>query len=98
MIRHTVVFRWKPEATAEEVERIAAELRKLPARIPEIRAYYCGANAGISPGTADFAVTADFDDEAGFVAYRDHPEHREIIQRLISPITAQRAAVQFELS
>jgi hypothetical protein len=97
MIRHIVVFRWKPEATEERVSQIADELRSLPARIPEIKAYHCGPNAGITPGTADFAVTADFDDEAGFVAYRDHPDHKEIIQRLITPLIAERSAVQIVL-
>lgn len=97
MIRHVVVFSWKPEATAEQVEQIATELRKLAATIPAIKAYACGPDAGFTQGNSDFAVTADFDDQAGFVSYRDHPEHRAIIQKYISPITAQRAAVQLEV-
>ena len=97
MIRHVVVFGWKPEATPEQVEQIATELRKLPARIPAIKAYACGSDAGITQGNSDFAVTADFDDEAGFVSYRDHPDHRAIIQTYITPITAHRAATQFEV-
>ena len=97
MIRHVVVFSWKPEATLEQVEQIATELRKLPAVIPAIKAYACGTDAGITQGNADFAVTADFDDEAGFVSYRDNPDHRAIIQTYITPITAHRAAAQFEV-
>ena len=96
MIRHVAVFNWKPEATAEQVEQIATELRKLGAGIPAVKAYACGADAGITPGNADFAVIAEFDDEAGFVSYRDDPAHREIIARLITPILAQRAGAQFE--
>ena len=46
-------------------------------------------------GNFDFAVTADFDDEAGFFAYRDDPAHREVIARVIAPVTAQGVAVQF---
>lgn len=94
MIRHVVAFTWKPEATAERIEQIATELRGLAKTIPAIKAYTCGPDAGLTPGTADFAVVADFDDEAGFVSYRDHPEHKEIIARLIAPITAHRSAVQ----
>ena len=97
MIRHVVVFKWKPEATSEQVGQIASELRKLAAGIPAIKAYACGADAGITQGNSDFAVTADFDDEAGFITYRDDPGHREIIARLIVPITAQRAAAQLEI-
>jgi hypothetical protein len=96
MIRHVVVFTWKPEATPEQIKKIASELRNLTSSIPAIRAYACGSDAGITNGTFDFAVTADFDDEAGFVSYRDDPGHRDIIQRLITPIVAQRAAVQYE--
>lgn len=96
MIRHVVVFSWKPEATAEQVEHIATELRKLAAGIPAVKAYACGSDAGINQGNYDFAVTADFDDEPGYVTYRDHPDHRAIIATSINPITAQRTAVQFE--
>jgi hypothetical protein len=96
MIRHVVVFTWQPVATAERIEEIATELRSLTSAIPAIQAYACGPDAGITNGNADFAVVADFDDEAGFASYRDNPRHRDIIQRLITPIVAQRAALQFE--
>ena len=96
MIRHTVLFRWKPEATDEEKQRVATELAKLPSMVPSVRAFASGPDAGLAQGNFDFAVSADFDDEAGFFAYRDDPGHREVIQRYILPITAQRVAVQFE--
>jgi hypothetical protein len=96
MIRHVVVFSWKPEATQDRIQQIATELTKLSESIPAIKAYACGPDAGLTDGNADFAVVADFDDEAGFVTYRDHPEHKEIIARLIAPVIATRAAAQFE--
>jgi hypothetical protein len=97
MIRHTVLFSWKPGTTGEQKQQAAAELAKLPSIIASVRAFASGPDAGLAPGNFDFAVSADFDDEAGFFAYRDDPGHREVIQRCILPITAQRAAVQFEL-
>jgi hypothetical protein len=96
MIRHTVVFRWKAEATEEDREQVANGVAKLPSMVPSIRAFASGPDAGLAEGNFDFAVTADFDDEAGFFAYRDDPGHREIIQRYILPLAAQRVAVQFE--
>jgi hypothetical protein len=96
LIRHTVLFRWKPEATDEDKQRVAIELAKLPSMVPSVRAFASGPDAGLAQGNFDFAVSADFDDEAGFFAYRDDPGHREVVQRYILPITAQRAAVQFE--
>ena len=95
MIRHVVLFRWKPEATEEQKARVATELSKLPLTVPSIRSFALGTDAGINQGNADFAVTADFDDEAGYLAYRDDPTHREVIRQHITPITAERTAIQF---
>jgi hypothetical protein len=96
MIRHNVLFKWTPEATDEQKQRAATEVAKLPSAIPSVRAFASGPDAGLAQANFDFAVSADFDDEAGFIAYRDDPGHRDIVQRYILPITAQRAAVQFE--
>jgi hypothetical protein len=96
MLRHVVLLRWTPEATGEQKERVLAELRKLPALIPSIRALELGPSAGINPGAFDFGLVADFDDADGYRAYRDNPEHRAIIDRLINPIAAQRASTQYE--
>ncbi len=89
------MFRWTPEATLEQKQRVAAELRRLPALLPVLRAYHVGADIGLVEGNFEFAAVADFDDLAGFVTYRDDPEHRAIIAEFISPIAAQRAAVQY---
>ena len=75
---------------------MATELSRLPALVPSLRAYRLGADLGVNPGNFDFAVAADFDDVDGYLAYRDHPEHRAIIAEFIQPIVAERAAVQFE--
>jgi hypothetical protein len=96
MIRHTVVFKWKPEATEDEKRQIATEVAKLPSIVPSIRAFASGPDAGLNQGNFDFAVTADFDDEDGYFAYRDDPGHRDIVQRYILPLAEQRAAIQFE--
>jgi hypothetical protein len=98
MIRHTVLFGWKPEATEEQKQQAAVEVAKLPSIVPSVRAFASGPDAGLGRAdNFDFAVSADFDDEPGFVAYRDDPGHRDIVQRYLSPIIAQRAAVQFEI-
>ena len=40
MIRHVVMFCWIPEATEEQKQQVAAELRRLPALLPVLRAYH----------------------------------------------------------
>jgi hypothetical protein len=96
VIRHTVVFKWSADATQERIQQAATEIAKLPSTIPSIRAFAAGPDAGLNQGNFDFAVSADFDDETGYLAYRDDPGHRDIVRRYILPLAAQRAAVQFE--
>lgn len=97
MIRHVVLFSWKPEATAEQVKALGAELAKMPTAIGAIRAYKFGPDLGINPANSDYVVVADFDDAAGYVSYRDDPAHRELVARYVTPILASRAAIQFEI-
>jgi hypothetical protein len=94
MIRHVVLIHWKPEATAEQKRLVATELASLPTLVPSIRAFALGPDAGINEGNADFVVTADFDDEAGYLAYRDDPEHRAIVTKHFPPLVANRSAIQ----
>jgi len=96
LIRHTVMFTWKPEATDEQKKRVAEELSRLPGVVPSIRAYAMGSDLGVNEGNWEFAVSGDFDDLDGYLAYRDDPAHRAIIAEHIQPIIATRAAVQFE--
>jgi hypothetical protein len=96
MIRHVVMFRWTQEATEEQKQRVTAELSRLPALLPVLRAYHMGADLGINEGTFDWAAVADFDDLEGYLTYRDNPEHRAIIAEFIRPIIAERAALQYE--
>lgn len=98
MFRHVVLFRWKPEATTGQREETAAQIALLPSLVPSLRAFASGSDAGINEGNYDFAVTADFDDVAGYLAYRDDPRHREIVATYVAPILADRAALQYEFS
>ena len=90
------MFRWTPEATEEQKRRVAAELNRLPALLPVLRAYRMGADLGINEGNFEWAAVADFDDLEGYLTYRDNPEHRAIIAEFIRPIIAERAAIQYE--
>jgi hypothetical protein len=62
--------------------------------VTEIRAYRVGDDVRETAGNYDLAIVADFDDADGYAAYRDHPEHRRVIDELVRPILDARAAVQ----
>lgn len=95
MFRHVALFRFVPEATAEQHRAAADALRGLPAQIPELRAFQVGANLGLHGATHDLAVVADFDDEPGYRTYAAHPAHEAVAAEFVRPILAERAAVQF---
>jgi Stress responsive A/B Barrel Domain len=97
MIRHVVLFTWDDDMTDELERQVADELTELATKLAGVRAYHAGPDAGLVEGNFDFAVVADFDDAASYVAYRDHPEHQDIIGRLTRPHATSRAAVQYEL-
>jgi len=96
MFRHVVLFTWNDDATEAQKQALHDELAKMPPAIDVIRAYKFGPDAGLRPANCDYAVVADFDDQAGYLTYRDHPVHRELVERYVNPIVAQRAAVQFK--
>ena len=97
MIRHVVLFTWTAAATGEQKEKVATELRSLPPLMRGLRAYHAGPDAGLAQGNFDFAVVADFEDADSYLAYRDHPAHRAVIDERIRPIMANRSAVQYEI-
>ena len=97
MFRHVVLITWTPEATEAQKGAVARELGQLPGVIDAIRGYQFGPDAGINPASCDFGLVADFDDADGYLAYRDHPVHRKVVEDYINPIAASRAAVQYQI-
>jgi Stress responsive A/B Barrel Domain len=78
MFRHVVLFTWTEDATQEQ-QTVADELRKLPAAIPELRAYHVGPDAAVNTGNFAFAVVADFGNVQDYLVYRDNRVHQEVI-------------------
>jgi len=97
MFRHVVLFTWTEDAIEAQKHALAGELRKLPSVIDTIRLYHVGPDAGINPNNCDFAIVADFDDADGYLAYRDHPVHREVVKNYVDPIVTRRFAVQYQI-
>jgi len=97
MIRHVALFTWTPEATDEQKQQVPKELMTLPPLLSGLRAFHVGPDAGIIEGNFDFAVVADFDDAESYLGYRHHPAHRAIIEQVTSPITRERATIQYEI-
>ena len=98
MFRHVVMFEWAEGVTDTQKRAVRDAVDTLAGQIPHVRAYRYGDDAGLGPDNFDFVVVADFDDAAGYVAYRDHPVHQAVVTNLIRPLITGRAALQHEWS
>ena len=96
MIRHTVLLTF---ADVEEalVQTVIDELRRLPAVIPEIRAYTVGRDLGLADGTATLVISGDFASVADYQAYAVHPEHVRVLDDHIRPHVTALTRAQVEL-
>ena len=95
MLHHVVTFQLKPDAPADQVERIGDAVNALAAQLPEVRSMAVGRDLALRDGNASFAIAAQFDDVDGFKVYADHPEHIRIIKEMIGPFIESRSPVQF---
>ena len=98
-IRHAVLFRFTDEVTDDQIQALAAVLSTMPEETGAVDGdrYQHGPALGLNPGSWDYAVVAEFADANAYESYRDHPAHQSLIRELVTPITAERASVQFEL-
>ena len=94
-LTHVAVFTWKAGTTEQQVGELCEGLARLPGLIPEILGYRFGPDAGLRDGNAAFAVVAEFAGTEGYLAYAAHPAHRDVIDRLLTPIVEDRSALQF---
>ena len=83
-MRHVVIFKFKPDASEEEIEKVTQALGDLKETIPGIVAFEHGVNE--SPENLNKGFTHvymfTFEDAAARDVYLPHPEHKEFGQML----------------
>jgi hypothetical protein len=97
MLRHVVLFAWKPGVPKAQIQAFSDGLAALPDLVPDIRAFRFGPDARMGGGNEDFALVADFDDADAYRRYAEHPAHRHLIATLLVPLLGTRHAVQFTI-
>jgi hypothetical protein len=79
VIRHIVIFSVEA-GRRNELDVLIEELLTLRGEIDEIEAIACGRSLGATG--FDAALTVDVADEAALGAYREHPAHQPVLERL----------------
>ena len=97
MIKHIVLFNWKPDTCPSTVDDIMAALAELQSKIDGIVDYCagpCDGDEGMNQGyTHGFIMT--FDTSASRDAYLPHPEHKKVVD-VILPVVDSVLAFDFE--
>ncbi len=95
MLKHIVMIKFNP---GEDVEKLSHEfiqrLRALETSVPTLKSMEVGKNISTKPSAYHLVLTALFDDEEGLNAYRAHPDHVKILERMKETVEAV-AAVDY---
>jgi len=86
------------EATEEQKQALYEGLAEMPRVMEFIQRYEFGPDLGLREGNPSMALVADFDSEQDWREYSAHPDHLDLIEKLVRPITASSSRVQYEVS
>ncbi|MEX0616272.1 MAG: Dabb family protein [Candidatus Woykebacteria bacterium] len=84
MIIHIALFKFKPEVSKEEADDALNEVRDLKIKIPQIIEIYTGENFSKHSKGFTHAIVVKFNSGEDIDAYRAHPAHKPIADKLDS--------------
>ena len=100
MVKHIILWQLKEELTADEKERIKAEIKagleSLQGKIPGLIDIKVNTN-GLASSNADLMLDSLFEDEAALKGYAVHPEHVAVADGKVRPYTKNRVCLDYEV-
>jgi hypothetical protein len=81
VLRHVVLFAFKPGTTAEQIAAVEQAFAALPQQIPEIVVFEWGRDVSVEGRAQGFThcFLVTFRDEASRDAYLPHPAHQAFV-------------------
>jgi len=95
MIKHIVLFKFKPEATEAAIADLEQSLKALPGQISDVLSFSCGRDVLRSARSYDLALVADFADLAALDRYQVHPDHQAVVAK-VKVLAESVVAVDYE--
>lgn len=93
MIRHIVMWRFRPGTEAEQ-EKFLEGLQALQGKIPQLVSSEVGRN--VAPGNYDAVLVSEFRSLEDLEAYKKDPRH-QAVSALCKSIREDRTAVDYEV-
>ncbi len=97
MLRHVVLFTWSEAADERRRATTVQALRRLRQEVGGMTQLIVADDAGLSDGTADTVLIADFPDVEAYYRYAQDPVHIAVIAEHVRPWLASRTALQYQL-
>ena len=97
MIRHTVLFKFKPDFPPADRQAWITGLNKMAGNIPGMLSLTHGADVLETERSFDYAIVADFETVEDIAVYSTHPLH-EPLKSYSFPNSQQILSVDFHLA
>lgn len=98
MIRHCVLFSFKPTAPKEACEALLREYVTFPQIHKKMRNFTLGKNISQRDHSFEYAFNVDFDNEQDLKDYLNTREHEEHVVERFRPLVSARAIVSYEVA
>ncbi len=96
MIRHMVLFRFKPDISDAEQTELLNEKRELPSRYPAMKRFGLAGNASERDQLFSHVMTMEFESMAELKAYLNDGYHEMHVATRFKPLIEQRAIASYE--
>ena len=97
MIRHIVFFKFKPEITKEQKNKLVEDLKALKKKIPLIQRLEVGFDIGRKSNSFDLALNTDFNTWEDVEKYSIHPDHVMVV-KFIKQVCEDVCKVDYEVN
>ena len=95
MIRHVVLFQFKPGTSADAIGELLNEAAGLQAMIPAIVEVMHGENFSERSRGYTHVVSMGFADRSALASFYDHPAHKALKADVIDPISETMVVIDY---
>jgi len=92
MVKHIVMFDFKEENRAENLQRAKEMLEALIGTVPTLKSMEVGINFSQEERAMNLSLYSEFDDKEGLEAYAVHPEHLKVVDFIKSVASASKVS------
>lgn len=96
MLRQITLIKFRDSVSAADIDAVGSGFGEISGIVDGIRRFEYGPDLGLMDGTYDYALVIDFDSEADWKAYLEHPQHVDFAQRF-TPLAADAVRVQYSI-